>query len=161
MAWCEVADVNKRLESLVGKGYDDDDVATRIARAENELKSKLLGAYVAATVSGWDDPTPAVINNMCADVAALKIKTDFIDDYKLNDTEKSLLKWINDIIKGYAELMADDGTMIARSTHRTKFSRGTTKTPVFSIGNAGDDSWGEGTLDRFGPDQEDHEGDVD
>lgn len=161
MPWCDASDVEKRLESLIGKGYDDTDVATRVARAENELKSKLMGAYVAATVSGWDDSTPAVIKNMCADVAALKIKTDFIDDYKLNDTEKNLLKWINDIIKGNAELMADDGSMIARSTHRTKFSRGTTKTPVFSIGNAGDDSWGEGTLDKFGPDQEDHEGDID
>ena len=160
MPWCAAEDVEKRLESLIGKGYDDTDVATRVARAENELKSKLMGAYTAATVSGWDTSTPEVIKNMCADVAALKIKTDFIDDYKLNDTEKNLLKWINDIIKGNAELMADDGTIIARSTHRTKFSRGTTKTPVFSIGNVGDDSWGEGTLDKFGPSQEDHEGDL-
>lgn len=160
MPWCAETDVDNRVESIVGKGWDTPDIADRITRAQNELKSKLSAAYGVSVVYGWDTSCPTVVKDMCADLAAILLKVDYIDDYKLSDREKTFFEWIKDIVQGKAELVDDSGNIIARPTHRTKFNRGT-KTPIFSMGNTGDDTIGEGTLDGFGPNQNHHEGDVD
>lgn len=158
MAWCQDTDVDKRLESIAGKGWGTQDIPNRITRAENELKSKLSAAYGVSIVYGWDTTTPDVVKDMCADLAAIFLKIDYIDDYKLSDREKQFFEWIKDIVKGKAELVDNSGNIIARPTHRTKFNRGS-KTPIFSMGNVGDDTWGDGTLDGFGTNQSCHEGD--
>ena len=161
MAWIDAEDVNQRLASIKGKGWADEDLEVRISRAERFIKGKLLAAYGSSTVSDWDTTCPQSVKDICADLAALLLRSDFINDYTASKGEKDrTYALLNDLVKGKAELFDDSGNIIARGTKRVRTNAGT-KTNVFQSGSTGDDTYGDKSLDNFGPDQESIEADLD
>jgi hypothetical protein len=159
MSWCEETDVQNRLKAWEDKGIPDDAIQDRIDQAERFLKTKFLGAYATSTVTGWDDDTPPMLKDLCAIVAAVYLKDHFIDDYKMSSVEKEAFKLIDQIAKGQAEIIDSGEDEVGRGTDRTKFNN-TGRSRTFSTGNVGDDTFGEGTLDDFGPNQEHIEGEY-
>jgi len=149
--WIKAEAVNNRLQSLVGKGWDEEDISNRIDRATVTLKTLFTGVYAPGTIIGWDSSCPDSVQVICADYSAMILKEDFFDDYELTAREKSMLKMIEQIKKGFFDLLDDGGDIIARQSHRIKFSS-RSKTKVFTVGNAGDGSWGDGSLDDYGVD---------
>jgi len=151
--WIKTEPVNERLQALVGKGWDEEDVKPRILRATVTLKTLFTGVYAPSTITGWDvaGACPQSVQVICADYSAMILKEDFFDDYELTTREKSMLKMLESIKKGSFDLLDDDGALIPRQSSRVKISS-RNKTKIFTMGNTGDGTWGDGSLDDYGVD---------
>jgi len=151
--WIKVEPVNNRLQALVGKGWDEEDIPDRIQRAITTLKTLFTGVYAPSTIVGWDTAgaCPKSVRVITADYSAMILKEDFFDDYELTTREKSMLKMLESIKKGAFDLLDDDGNIIARQSSRVKISS-RNKSKIFTMGNTGDGTWGDGSLDDYGVD---------
>jgi hypothetical protein len=152
MAWCLVGDIEQRLTGVPGAyPTNQDEVEGYISRAQRLIESKLLPLYGKGRLDLWLTAVtvPPRIIDLTADMAALLILKDKIGDFKgrIGDRENTS-KFLDELVNGEAELMGVDGNIIPRVTALTKFNK-TSKTPIFSMGNEGDGTLGEGTLDDY------------
>lgn len=149
MAWIKEEQVNDRLESLAGKGFSEENITPRIERAETYLKNELNIVFSVDIVKGWDTLCPKSIQDICSLLAAIFLKEDYFENYEYSEIEKRLFKQLDEIKKGKMDLLDDDGERISRESNKTQFST-TNLNPVFSMGNTGDDTYGDGSLDDYG-----------
>ena len=151
MSWCSDTDVTPLLSSQQGANWGKSDIQSRIIRAETIIKTKLLAAYGASTVSAWTNSTvPSTVKNVAATLSAMLIKSDFILDYKINDEEKIAIGLLKDLVDAKAELFDSTGAIISRSGSKVLSSTsGITRT--FTRYQPDQDDFGKGSLDSFGP----------
>ena len=153
MAWCRATDIETRLRGVPGAyAGEGEETSGYISRAERLIQSKLLPLYGKTELDTWAgaSTTPSRIIDLTADMAALLILKDKIGDFKgrIGDRENTS-RFLDELVNGEAELTGIDGNVIPRLTALTKFNK-TSKTPIFSMGNEGDGTLGEGTLDDYG-----------
>ena len=148
--WCKTEDVEHRLEDIAGKGWGADDIPNRISRAMRYIKKRLGAIYSDDVLIGWDTTAPNDVTDLTADFAALIIKFDYIDEYKASDQENSLtFDLIKLILEGKADLYDNSGNKIARQIYKVKTNT-KNATPIFSMGNVGEGTFGTKSLDDFG-----------
>lgn len=151
MAFCVKADVAKLLENIKLKGWIDGDIDSRIIRADEYLKSILISMYGASTVTGWTNKTvPKTIGDVSEMLTAYYIKLDFINDYKMSESEKKFIfEYLEDLKNGKVELLDRSNNRLSRSHSKVRIST-YGKTPVFTSHHPDEDDYGDGSLDDFG-----------
>jgi hypothetical protein len=147
--WCGATDVQIRLAAVGGSNFDTNEIAAYIVRAQDEIKSRLLAVYPVTTITGWNTTVPARIKMLTADLAALLLLKDKMADFtgRTGDS-KATYGFMDDLIEGTAEIFDANSNPIARTSHKVSFST-SSKTPIFSMGNEGDDTLGDGSLDSY------------
>ena len=149
MPWCEVESIRSRIKPIEGLILkDDEEVSLYISNAENEVRSRIVEAYGADTLLGWDaNGAPPRIIQLVEDLSILLILKDKMVDFtgRVGDS-KATYGFLSELQDGTSSLTDSNGQIIGRVSSKIRFNQ-TGKTPLFSMGNEGDGSTG--TLDDF------------
>jgi len=149
MAWCTKEDLDTRLAAVEGLALDDAEALACIVRAETEIKSELSGVYSMAVMTAWATAVPPRIAQLAADLAALFVLKDKMPNFTGRTGDRdSTYGFMKRLRESEADLYTADDVLIARSGYQIKFNT-TSKTPIFGMGNEGDSTTGEGTLDDY------------
>jgi hypothetical protein len=144
--WCVVADVEKRLAAVGGLVIDEPEIEEYIDDAMAEIKSELSAAYPIATITAWSSAVPPRIAKLTADLASQMFLKDNVGDFtgRVGDRDSTygFMKRLRD---GEAEIYNASDEIISRTGSQVKFNK-SGKTPIFSMGNEGDGTLGEGSL---------------
>lgn len=160
MPWTTADQVRQRVrQATADDGWGDAEIGERITRAEDRLKSVLVGRYGKTEVVKWDTPgtTPTVVDDLAADLAAVFV---FLDAYGQNPNDPgtaggALNEHVKDtlrqILERDIELVLSDGTVVQPvDTGLTRIDSTTRqREPLYSIGEKVQDTAEKGTLDAY------------
>jgi len=153
--WCAAADVRYRVPQATAGKWSDEKVEARIDRAEEHLRPIFTPMYGSTEVTSWATTAPDLVKNICADVAAAFLFTDWYGEAQMKDGKPGevLMKRATDEIdrlrKRETYLIDASGEMIDQvDTGKTMLESTTRETePTFTLGKRALDESRPGSLD--------------
>jgi len=154
--WTTAAKVNERFAFLTtGRNFVDADLVVRMARAEQTLWGYLATQFSNEVIAAWDAAAPGEVQELTADLAAAYVLADFYSDQKLGDEDtdagglyKKVMGICKQMVKGEYEIVDSSGAEVPPEEPRVQTTIGS-KTQIYTVGNEGDDTLGDGTLDQW------------
>lgn len=153
--WCAAADIRYRVQQASADKWADNLVEIRIARAEGSLRPIFTPMYGSTEVISWATTAPELIKDICADVAAAFLLSDWYGEAQLKEDKPGGMLMarakaeIEKLQKGDTYLIDAAGEMIDMvDTGKTRLESTTRETePTFSLGRRALDETQPGSLD--------------
>jgi len=154
--WISIGDVKTRLGvAETAKGYTDTDITSRIARAQNRIKSKLQSVFDLDTIDGWDGTTaPPEIREWAKDLAAAYVLSDYGGQPLADRSTQagSLWRIVEDDLEavrlGKMQIVDTSNASVEPVVDLVS-STTQSRTPVYSMNHPSDSNHGDGTLDEL------------
>jgi phage gp36-like protein len=146
----DTAAVENKLKGL--SGWSSPELVARLDQAQRGIMARIVNQFGATTVYAWTPLTvPPRLKDLCASVAAMNLKQDYLQDYKPSTIERDILDEIKGIADGSVGLFDSSGNLVASAGGADQVMVNTeNKTKTFSSTNPTDTDAGKGTLDAFG-----------